>query len=172
MASIQERDRALLIKIGIAFGLIVALSVGALITNWMMGRNLKELESQQLATKQTIQSQASQEISYLTFVEKLKVLSKLFADRKGKQEALAFFRNLFSDDVKIAGLQYVGEDRQLLFSIRANSIFTLDQVFDVLGSDQVKTKYPKIEKKGLRRSGDGSYSLQATVQVGEEEIGS
>jgi len=165
-----EKDTQILKQAGIGFGVIIVLMVALLIGNWTMSRQLTNLLAKQESTRQTIQSQADLELKYLVFVEKLNILHQLFADRQGKQEALAFFRSLFvGGEVKIAGLKYDDTDQQLTFSIRSDSIFSLDQVFDVLKSDQVKQKYPSIDKKGLSRSNDGSYSLQAIVQMGQKE---
>ncbi|MBU0978618.1 MAG: hypothetical protein ABIJ03_02475 [Patescibacteria group bacterium] len=165
-----EKDRQVLKLVGIGFGVLVILLVASLAINWNMNRQLTNLVSKQESTRQTINSQADLELKYLTFVAKLNVLTGLFANRQGKQEALAFFRSLFDDDVKIAGLKYDDKDQQLMFSIRSKSIFSLDQVFNVLKSDQVAKQYPLIDKKGLSRSNDGSYSLQAIVQLDKKEI--
>lgn len=129
---------------------------------------IKSLQTQQKDVQQQIAQKEEIERNYTVFAHKLKIVSELFGKRREKQEALEYFSSLFDSNVLISQLTYTAGDEVLSFVLQSNSIFTLENVFNVMSSEEVKTKYPTIEKNSLRRSQDGSYGMQVTLYFGDK----
>lgn len=130
---------------------------------------IKNIKAEQKAVEQQIVQKEAIEKQYTIFANKLTILTELFGKRKEKQEALAYFSSLFGEDVIISQLSYTAGDEVLSFVLEANSIFTMEDVFTIISSDQVKQRYPMIQKNGLRRGEDGSYGMQVTLVFGDEQ---
>lgn len=162
-----KKDQRLLRNVAIVAGLLILVSINLLGINWWLGRQVDDVVAQQNATKEAIQDKQQEELAYNYFVQKLKALSALFQDRQGKKEAVSFFRGLFPTEIKIAGLEYSMDEQLLTFAIRSPSVFSLDKVVDQLESESIKQKFPSIEKQGIRRDQDGSYSVGVNVELGQ-----
>lgn len=132
---------------------------------------LKVVVDAQQVTRQAIVANEAIEREYTIFAHKLKQLSTIFIRRQNKQEALRFFNDLFGSEVKVSEIIYSSDGNEdiLTFTLRAQSVFTLDEIFDKLNSPEVLNRFNNIEKESLRRSSDGSYGIQITLVLGKVE---
>lgn len=146
-------------------GIVILGIVGARL---YLSFQIRSLQTQQKDVQQQIAQKEEIERNYTVFAHKLKIVSELFGKRREKQEALEYFSSLFDSNVLISQLSYTAGDEVLSFVLQSNSIFTLDNVFNVMSSEEVITKYPTIEKNSLRRSQDGSYGMQVTLYFGDK----
>lgn len=153
------------VKGAFGLGVIILVIVAARL---FLSFRIKAIQAEQKETQQAIIQQEEIEKNYTVFAHKLKIVSELFGKRREKQDALKYFSNLFDSNVLITQLSYTAGEEILSFVLQSNSIFTLDQVFDIMGSEDVKTRYPTIEKNALRRSMDGSYGMQVTLYFGDK----
>lgn len=127
---------------------------------------MRKVQDSQATTRQAIQNQEQVEKDYTIFAHKLKALTKLFGQRKLKQDALVFFGQVFGDAAVVKTIDYSSASTNALsFSIETASVFTLDRVFSILSQDQVTEVYPTIKKKLLNRGSDGAYELELTVTL-------
>lgn len=126
---------------------------------------LQQVTDRQDELKRLVKLQEDTEKSYIVFVNKLKTLSNLFAQRSDKQEAIRFFNQVFSGLALIREIEYVMSDNSLSFGLRTNSIFEADRVFQALEAPNVKEKYPRINKSELRRNDEGAYEIGITVNL-------
>ena len=130
----------------------------------------KQVSSQQETLRAQIVSREEIEKSFTIFSHKLKILTDLFGKRKEKQETLAYFSNLFGSDVIIGQLSYDSSIEVLSFTLQAKSIFVMKDVFDIMNSVDMETRYPKLEKSSLGRGSDGTYSMNIMIGLGEAPL--
>ncbi len=130
-----------------------------------MQQTLASLENREETIKKQILAAESTEKEYTLFVNKLQTLTKLFDDRKDKQQTIAYFNNVFGNDVIIKEIEYAAEDQQVAFALQAKDIFTLDTVYKVFNSPAFMEQYPSIQKTGLRREGTGVYIMEVNVSL-------
>lgn len=149
----------------IALGVVVLAVVG---TRFYFSYSIQALQVEQKEVQQAIVEKEEVEEKFTVFAHKLKIVTELFGKRREKQDALKYFSNLFDSNVLITQLSYKAGDEILSFVIQSNSIFTLDTVFTIMGSDDVKSRYPDIQKDSLRRQQDGSYGMQVTLYFGDK----
>lgn len=165
----QEQDDRKILKFvtwGLfGLGAVILLIVGARLFLLFQIQNIQDKQKQ---VQNAIAQNVEIEEKYTIFANKLKILTELFGKRKEKQEALAYFSGLFGSEVIISQLSYTAGDEVLSFVLQTTSIFTMEEVFNIISSDAVTTRYPTIEKKSLRRSLDGTYGMQVTLYFGDE----
>lgn len=167
LSASQSKDMRLFRQSLLVLGLTIMVLVGLLVSRLALSQVTKSVKSEQQRLRGTLTQQSAFEAQYLTFIEKLQLITRLFGERADKQAALSFFKTLFGDSVQIAGLQYEDVSQELTFSIRVPNVFMLDGVFAKLTSEELRQNYPRIEKKNLSRSSDGSYNLQLLVKLGK-----
>ena len=122
------------------------------------------LEDQKVA-RAGILLQESVEREYSIFSHKITHITALWGKRQDKQEAIAFFMQLFSGDTTISGISYSADSESLTFRLKSASIFVLEETLNTLTSEQVLAKFPGISKSGLSRTADASYSMNITVAL-------
>lgn len=169
LTKLEERDKkwfGFTTKIVLA---VFAVFLVALGVRLFFMYQVKVVVDEQKTTREAILSHEELEKEYTIFAHKLKQLSIIFTRRQNKQEALKFFNELFGDEVKVSEINYSsdGDEDVLAFTLRAKSVFTLDEIFDKLNSREVLDRFNDIEKESLRRSGDGSYGIQITLVLGK-----
>lgn len=145
-------------------GAVILLVVGARL---FLLYQIQAMQAEQKSVQQLIAQKAQVEEQYTIFANKLKILTELFGKRKEKQEALVYFSNLFGEDVIISQLSYTAGEEILSFVLQSTSIFTMEEVFNIISSDEVKARYPMIKKNSLRRGSDGTYGMQVTLVFNE-----
>lgn len=170
LTQLEIRDRIVFRWVLIIFtGILVAVTITVGVRFFFVYRVNKTTTEQQTLRK-TIGTKESVERSFTIFSYKLKTLTELFGKRKEKQEALAYFSTLFGPDVIIRQLSYAEEDETLYFTLEAKNVFILDEVFTKMGSPEVKSKYPTIQKESLRRTGNGKYGMNVMITLGTPKI--
>ena len=165
LTTLEEQDRNWFqIALKVVIACFVLFLVGLGFRLYFMYQ-VKGVVDQQQLTRQAILSQEALEKEYTVFAHKLEELTLLYGRRADKQEALQFFNQLFGPDVKVSEIDYSSDGKEdiLSFTLRARSVFVLDEVFDKLGSAEVRDKFNGIQKDTLRRSNDGSYGMQITL---------
>ncbi len=164
LSKVQQQDRVFFRYALMAVAVVFAFFLIALAGRLFFMFQLRSVETRQEQTRNAIISHEQLEADYTVFVHKLKALGQLFGKRKEKQEALIFFSEVFGPDVEVSGIDYTSSrSDQLIFSIRAPSIFVIESVFEILKRDDVVSRYKEISKDNLRRGNDGSYNAHLTV---------
>lgn len=129
---------------------------------------LKKASQQQQALRQTILSDESTEVAFLIFANKLKSIKDIFENRSNKQQAIGFFSDLFGPKVFIGGMSYDSDGGLLSLQSTSNNVFTLEETFSLLDSENVKSQFNTLAKSNLTRNEDGSYGFQLTVGLKKE----
>lgn len=163
----QQQDKEKLRYTVMGFAGIAVVFVIVLVIRMVYSVQVKNIEQEQDELRVLITQQGSVEQDYTLFAHKLKELVVLFEKRRDKQEALAYFRDAFGPQVVVRQLQYSATTQLLTFVLQADSIFVLETVFVELEKAVADSKYESISKSGLRRSDDGTYSMQLSVLLGE-----
>lgn len=152
------------ISLGV-LGIVVVIFVIVLSARLWIAYQVRTVISRQEQLKQRIQLLEKNEQSYVIFAAKLQVLTELLAQRKNKKEAIQYFSSLFDPSVLISNITYAADDNILSFTLKAPTIFSLDAIFSSLQQPQLKDQFEQVEKSDLRRSEDGSYSMQVTITL-------
>ena len=145
--------------------LVLLMFVGA---NFYFNHQIGKVAKQVSAVEQKIRGQEDIEVQVLFFVDKLKIIRKLFDLRSNKQAAIDFFINPFGDDVVISGIDYNVEERILSLTVTAPHIFRLEDVFKRLEDPAVKTNFESMNKSTLTRDQLGQYSFKITITFAED----
>ncbi|NCN51126.1 MAG: hypothetical protein GW762_03115 [Candidatus Pacebacteria bacterium] len=128
---------------------------------------INALKDNQANARKAIEAQEQVEKDYNVFAHKLRALSDLFGKRQDKQEAMVYFSQVFGPQVIISGIDYSEDDNSIVsFTLTAPSVFDLENVFTVLESDEVLSKYAKVQKSDLGRGESGAYSIKLTIILG------
>lgn len=170
LTKIEAQDALTLRWTTIGLGVIVALVFIAVGARLFFVYSLKSVTQTQQNIRQQIISHQEVEKSFTIFTYKLKTLSDLFGKRREKQEALEYFSSIFGPDVIVRQLQYSDTNQVLKFTMEAKNIFVMDHVFVVLNGDEIKKKYPSIQKEQLHRGSSGEYGIQLTITLADKPL--
>ena len=167
---IKERvsDRRLLKFALIGFVLVFFVAGALIITNVFLSRKIDASIRNQKQLESLIKDSRSVELEYAVLLSKLKIVSSLFGDRKDKQDALAYFNDLFDDSVMVSGISYTEDDRSLAFSLDVPSLFKLEDVLKTLSSDELKQRFGEVEEHGISRNSTGHYTVQVSVLLSDK----
>jgi hypothetical protein len=161
----EQQDQVILKKmIGVFVGIFLVFLVvlgGRLFLNY---QHTQLLEDQKNARAGILQ-QESVEREFSIFAHKITHITALWGKRQNKQEAIAFFMQLFSGDTSISGISYSADSESLTFRLKTGSVFLLEETLNTLTDTPVTSKFPGISKSGLSRSSDASYSMNITVAL-------
>lgn len=166
----QQHDKEMLRYAVFGFGGVVIVLVVVLVVRLFYSIQVRNIKKEEDKLRGLITQQGSVEQDYTLFAHKLKELVVLFDKRRDKQEALAYFRDAFGPQVVVRQLQYSATTQLLTFVLQSESIFVLETVFTKLEEAVVSSQYESISKSGLRRSDDGSYTMQLSVLLGDGEV--
>ncbi len=119
--------------------------------------------------KETITQKEQEEIQYLIFYEKLERLHELLAAREG---GVAAIKNTYDYFVTTPGLtlirsEYDYYERQLSFVVKADSVFSVADVIQLLQADEFRNAYPNSTIANLNRSSNGNYQFSIIVDLDE-----
>jgi hypothetical protein len=115
--------------------------------------------------KNTILSQENIEVSYLIFVNKIKVISEIYQKRSNKQEAMSYFSDTFNGIAEIIGMSYQEDQGGLVLQLSSDNVFKLQEVNDLLDSAGLRKQYQNIEKSILTRGEIGNYKLTLKLEL-------
>jgi len=161
----RYKDKKIFLFASIFFGVVVLISVVLVGINLFLTKKIDAQKKYQRQLDQVIKENQSVQLQYQLAINKLKIVSQLFGERKNKQEALDYFSSLFDSNIKISGISYNQDEKSLVFSLSIPSIFQLKDVLDTLDSDEIKDKFGNLEKSGISRGSDGGYSLGVKVYL-------
>ena len=65
-------------------------------------------------------------------------------------------------------IAYDASSQFLAFGVMAADVFTLENVFETLASEQSVQKFSSLTKSNLQRNSKGIYQMQITVVLGKE----
>ncbi|MBP7768385.1 hypothetical protein KA082_00925 [Candidatus Woesebacteria bacterium] len=170
LSKLEEQDRKIFKWAVIGLASILAVTILVVCVRVFMLYKVNRITEEQKSLKQAIAAQEIVEKSFTVFVHKLKTLTDLFGKRKEKQETLAYFSTLFDKDVIIRQLDYTSDSEQLSFVLESKHVFVLEHVLKTMNSDELKTRFPRIEKNGLTRSDGGKYNMSITIPLGDKPI--
>jgi len=159
----KNKDRKWFSITILVFILVVVMAVVVMAANLFFSQKIKTLRQHQVQLENLIKNHQTVELEYNTLLRKLNIVSQLFGERKNKQEALAYFSNLFDSSVKVSGLNYSEKSKSLTFSLDIPSVFKLDEVFKVLDSTALKQRFGQVEKHSLTRNSLGHYTISVSV---------
>lgn len=161
----DQQDRKVFLKVVV--GLVITLAIMVLVGGVRLGFNwqLEQATKTYASTQKNLELSEQEQTQYQSFIQKVMVLSEIYAERRDKQEALAFFRTLFDQGVSISGLSYDDKNKELTFSLTANSVFVLEMVLNRIDSPETREKYPDISPDSIRRGADGKYTAKITVSL-------
>ena len=162
---VEDKDKQFLVKSGMILGATVTLLLLAVGVRLFFQMNLDKNLNKQEEVRQSILSRKQFEITYLVFAHKLEELTELFDKRKNKQEAIAYFAQVFGSDVVISQITYSADNDEISLGLTAESVFVLNRVFETLQSEALKKEYPEVRKNDLRRAQDGTYIMDLTVPL-------
>ncbi len=165
-AQIQDKqDKKVFFKVIV--GLVVGVVLLGLAGGARLGFNwqLQQAKQTYATTQKNLELSEQEQTQYQSFIQKVAVLTEIYAERRDKQEALAFFRTLFDQGVSISGLSYDDKTKALTFSLTADSVFVLEMVLNRIDSPETRAQYPDINPDSIRRGADGKYTAQITVAL-------
>lgn len=125
--------------------------------------NLNQIDQQQNELRRTILGLEEDEKKYVIFSSKVKALVELFDERRNKQEAISFFTNAFDSNVLVSDMSYNAQDAMLTFGLVSRDVFTMEEVYNLLQTQDVKNAFEQITMSDMRRSADGTYRITVTV---------
>ncbi|HYD34547.1 MAG TPA: hypothetical protein VD999_00610 [Vitreimonas sp.] len=169
LSKLDQQDRRFFKIAMVVFGVITILSIIATSSQLFLTYRVKQLKDKQNELKRQVVSQENVERSYVIFANKIKILGELFQQRSDKRTAINYFSSLFGPQVLISEISFEGDESLLQFGLKAQDVFTLEEVFEKLSSDEVKNQYAAVNKSELARNQDGGYSMQVTISLNKTE---
>lgn len=170
LSKFEKKDRQLFQYVLIGFSVNLVIFIAVLGFNLYIKSQVSSLEKQQKQVEGQILENEEVETKFLIFTNKLTLIRELFTKRNDKQKAINYFSNLFSDNIFISGISYSsGTDSLLSLRLTSNNVFSLDEAFDKLGSDEVKQEFSSINKSALQRNDQGEYSLQIMIGLDKKQ---
>lgn len=167
LAKVGEKD-AIYQKYSLwAFGGALALFLIATGFNFFFVQRLKDLNKQEATLTSQISAEEETELTFLMFSHKLKTVKDIYQNRSNKQQAIDYFSNLFGNQVFLSGMNYGDGEKGNALSLRLTSenIFALEKILNTLDLDSVKQSFSTINRSGLRRENNGTYSIDLAVEL-------
>lgn len=161
LSKVEVQDSKYLKQAMYVIGAVVVVFIIALGARIGLSMLVSNTNAQINTTKRSIANKQEVEGQYIIFMRRVDILVDLFSQRKEKQEAIAYFSNLFEKDlgIRISQLTYTQDTHTLDFTLRAPNVFIIQEVFDTLRSGGVRQRYPSFAIQRLSRGNDGSYGL-------------
>jgi len=150
----------------------LAAGAAVLLTAMVGVRLILSFQSNRLVERQqqlrtSIEARADIEESVFTVARKLQVLVELFERRADKQLVVEYFSGIFGPEVLLNSIDYDIDNNIVSLGVTAESIFVLEEVFEVLESDQVRELFGLVRKSDIRRNQSGAYDLTFTITLGK-----
>lgn len=161
----KEQDKKLFKISSYVIGAVLFLTVAALAGKFFVNLRINKANEDIAHYRTTILTQESTELSYLIFVNKLAAISDIYKKRSDKQEAMNYFSEICRDSAEVVGMSYQEEEGGLVLQLSNAEVFKLEQTMDTLDSDDVRSKYPDIQKSVLNRSDQGDYKLTLQLEL-------
>jgi hypothetical protein len=162
----KKQDKKNLFYTGIFFVVCLIIFSITLAINIFYSNKLSLIKSTQTKLAQSLNQNKDQEIKYLDFSNKLKLINYLFQERKNKQEAIEFFSKTFGDDTHIS--QIIFEDaKTLIITLTSNDVIKLESIFKTLDLKK-NSPYQKVISSSINRNPDATYELELVINLTNE----
>lgn len=148
-----------------AFGVALTLFLIATGVNLFFVNNLRNLNQQERNLTTQISDEEEVELTFLMFSHKLKTVKDLYQNRSNKQQAIDYFSNLFGGQVFLSGMNYGGEGNALSLRLTGENIFALEKILNTLDLDSTKQAFASINRSGLKRDDNATYSIDIAVEL-------
>lgn len=169
LSQLGRRDKKIFKIVTILSSFFLLLLISILGFRFYFLKQLQQVEAQQNNLKQQVKAYEEREKSFVLFVNKLETLSQLFLKRQDKQDAIAYFTQVFGPAVVIDQMAYDAEDQLLAFNLRSADVFALEEAFAVLAQTKTQDQFVQVSQSNLKRNEQGIYRLQVTVLLAEEK---
>ena len=169
LTNLEQQDQQVFKIVAIITSVILLIFTGISSYKLYLNSRLKKIENSQTTLLNQIKQEEDTEKSFVLFVNKLRVLSEIFQERKDKQDAINYFSQIFGPDVTIGRIAYDAESELISFRLMSADVFTLENVFTLLASDQSTQKFSSLNKTNLQRTTSGVYAMQVTVMLDQSE---
>ncbi len=160
-----KKDRRIFKYVSLATAGVFLIFGTILSVNQFLTFRIGQVENQIESISKEIKNQEKLEGEYLFFVDKLKIIRKLFELRTDKQKAIEFFKNLFADDVEISGINYDIENGILSLQVNNPHVFRLEDSLEVLKDPEVTKHFKTFDVEALRRNREAEYGFKITVTL-------
>ncbi len=158
-----QRDRVIARYASIALIIFMVVLVGVVVAHALLNRQQESLDTQISATRRTLQSLASFEKQYVTFVRKVKLLYALDLQREIKQKAANFFYALVPrDDVLVAAS--IDEDKnQIVFQVESPDVFRALTLLQMFQGENLQKEGYILTIETLERKAGGIYTFSGAL---------
>lgn len=144
---------------------LILIMVGAFVFKFYTNLQISNTNKKIKENRESILGQEDVELNYLIFVNKIKVISEIYQKRSNKQEAMSYFTNTFSGKAEIIGMNYQEDQGGLILQLSNDNVFTLQEVNELLDSQDLRQQYQNIEKSALNRTDLGNYKLTLKLEL-------
>jgi|SRR5579859_796714 len=153
--------RLSLVGCGLMFVIFGAMFGGSFFLN----REIGTVRAAQDAARAQITSDHSTEEAYVIYAHKLSSLSQIYQDRQAKRDTIAYFASAFSPDILIKGLDFDQKNKLLFFQLQSIDAFHLQEIFHLVNSPDVQSKFLSLNPSSLLRTPDGAYEMSLAVST-------
>jgi hypothetical protein len=161
----QEKDKKLFKIASIVLGSVVLILILIMGLKLLINLQIKNKTATIADLKKTIVDKEAVELSYLIFVNKLKVVEEIYAARSDKQTAMNYFANLMNNVATITGMTYDEDSGGLILELDHQNVFFLEESMNIIDSPLVEDVYKNVSKSYLSRQDQGNYQLRLTIQL-------
>lgn len=161
----QEKDKKLFKISSIVLGVVLVALILFMGLKLVINLQIKNKAETIVKLKKTILEKEQVELSYLIFVNKLKVVEEIYAARSDKQTAMNYFADLMDGVATITGMTYDEESGGLNLQLDHQNVFFLEKSMTLIDSPLVKDVYKNVEKSSLSREDQGNYQLRLSIQL-------
>lgn len=161
----QKKDRKLLFLVALAVIVLLVISLSIFGVRFYFQKQVAATKKEQTRLASQWETFKTEELAYTIYAQKVKILAALFSSRQEKQAALKKFRSLFDEGATVVGLKYAAESQEIIFQIRSDSVFVLQQVVEKLDSIEIKENFGTVYKERTTRNDKGQYVLSVRVSL-------
>lgn len=165
----QQKDKKFLLIASAVCVAMILIAIAAFIMNFYFQKKVTTNKKEQDRLAEQWEVLKADETAFTIYAQKVKILASLFNSRQQKQAALKKFRSLFGEGATVVGLNYSAETREIVFQIKSDSIFVLDDVVDRLDSVEIQENFGTVHKERLSRSDEGQYTLAVRVSLDNDQ---
>lgn len=165
LSKTAQQDRKVFRWTVITFSVIFVVFLSLFSAKLYLGFRLKSITQERETVKKTILADEATEMAFLVFSNKLKFIREIFEMRQNKQQAISYFSNLFDEGVKVSGMTYLSDKGILTLQLTSESVFVLEEVFNILKRDDTTQQFKSVNKSGLSRNDSGEYTLSLTISL-------
>ncbi|MFZ5376717.1 MAG: hypothetical protein ACOZAN_03575 [Patescibacteria group bacterium] len=168
LTKIEKKDHKLNDIAMVFFSICLGIFIVLMVIRAFFAFQLNKTAQKQKEIRQTIAQGEDVEVAFLIFANKLKAIEEIFSNRSDKQRAIDFFSTLFGSDVFIGAMNFKEGAEVLSLQYNSKNIFSLEEIFTILESEQVQNTFSSVNKSNLSRKDDGEYSFTITVALKKE----